>query len=397
MKQIKFILFITLCSVLLFSGCKKTVAPDLTTEVEVSKASHNWYYFSPTGFNKIDKPQNTPKMHSQPWTESIRISSANSTSNSTKAFAIVNRLGVLCLENNNISLAQDSNIFNNRTAGNLVFANDTPIFSVFKSSFFNETIATPDYKEDQSAHLFLIQFDPIAKISYPLINSSSLTNLTSNSDDFSVDLPGEVIDYVWNNENWLCAIKTLEQNKTIFSYLKWKPQIPLLSISPNNAQENIIISDITSDDFRKAKSQIDYANGPKRIKELLAGFSKDLPFTLEVKTAGGGTPREYINKIDGSTEKELLGKGVLADSWSGVLFEDGTLFMEGALPGKHILREGKPVAIRLPKLPAGFVYSEFTISGTTLYAGWEESSFYKTGRSGFIQVDLEETLYSKII
>lgn len=130
---------------------------------------------------------------------------------------------------------------------------------------------------------------------------------------------------------------------------------------------------------------------------MLSGFDKTLPFEIEVQNAGGNSPRYYANKIANSTEKSLKAKAILSQSWSGALFEDGTLFLEGALPGKHILRGGKPVAIRLPKLPAGFVYSNFVISGTTLYAGWEETSFYKTGRSGFIQVNLDKTLYSKLI
>lgn len=386
MKQNKLFILLSLSLIFLFPSCeKKAVEQNLKKEVEIEKTSHCWYYFTPTGFKKIDKPQNAPRTSSQPWTETIRISSANSTISGNKSFAIVNRLGVLTFDNDNISLATDSNIFNDRTAGNLVFINDTPLFSVYKSAFFNDTISSPNYLDDKSSHLFLIQFDPVAKISYPLINSTSLVE------------SGEVTDFVFNNNNWLCAIKSITDNRTTFSYCSWKPQIPLLSISPNNADENIVISTISSEDFRKSKAQIDYENSPKRIKDLLSGFSKDLSFILEVKTAGGGTPREYINKIDNTNNKELLGKGIIAASWSSVLFEDGTLFLEGALPGKHVLREGKPVAIRLPKLPAGFVYSDFTISGTTLYAGWEESSFYKTGRSGFIQIDLDETLYSKII
>ena len=63
---------------------------------------------------------------------------------------------------------------------------------------------------------------------------------------------------------------------------------------------------------------------------------------------------------------------------------------------KHILRGGSPVAIRLPKLEQGYVYSDFVISGTTLYAAWEQTDFYKTNRSGFLSVDLDSTLYSKI-
>ena len=67
--------------------------------------------------------------------------------------------------------------------------------------------------------------------------------------------------------------------------------------------------------------------------------------------------------------------------------------IEGALEGKHILRNGRPVVIRLPVLPENFVYSDFVITGTSLYAAWEETSFYKIGRSGFLYVDLENTLY----
>lgn len=388
MKQIKIILLTLLCSVFLITGCgNKTESQHEEKEIVVEKSSHSWFYFSNDGFQKIDKPQNAPFKQQKPWTETVRISSANSTSTGNQAFAVVNRLGVLCFSGNEITLAPDKNIFDNRTAGNLVFSNDTPIFSVYKSSFFNNTITSPNYKADDSAHLFLIQFDPVAKISYPLININSLTS-EENS---------EVTDFVWNNKDWYCTIKSISDKKNSFSYVSWAPQIPLLSLTPAKAEDNIITKEISSDDFRKEKSQFDYSDSPKRIRDLLAGFSKDLPFTLEIKTAGGVSPREYVNKIEGSTDKDLLGKGIIADSWSAVLFEDGTLYMEGALPGKHILREGKPVAIRLPKLPAGFVYSDFTISSTTLYAGWEESCFYKTGRSGFIQIDLDETLYSKII
>ena len=185
--------------------------------------------------------------------------------------------------------------------------------------------------------------------------------------------------------------------KNDFTYLSFTPNTSLLSLSPSKAKENITITKSDSTSFRKAKEQLPYDKAPERIKGLLKGFSKDLPFNLEVKTAGGKSPRLYVNEIEGSNEKDLQGKAILSQSWSGVLFEDGTLFLEGALPGKHILRGGKPIAIRLPKLPKGYVYSEFTISGTNLYAGWEESSFYKTGRSGFIQVDLDETLYKKLI
>ena len=185
--------------------------------------------------------------------------------------------------------------------------------------------------------------------------------------------------------------------KNEFSYIKFKPLVSLLAISPSTAESKIQIEECDADFFRRCKVHYDYEDSPDRIKKLLTGFDKKLPFIIEVKNAGGSSPRIFENNVSETTEKQLNAKAILTANWSAALFEDGTLFLEGALPGKHILRSGKPVAIRLPKLPVGFVYSDFVISGTTLYAAWEETSFYKTGRAGFLQVNLERTLYSRMI
>ena len=388
------ILLTTALSLFFIAGCsqkQEISVPVVNEPIDLEKTSHSWYYFSNNNFNKIDKPQHAPASNPKPWTETIRISSANTTfspsNESTKGFAIVNRLGVLCFEGNDIYLASDGNIFNDRTAGNLVFFDNTPIYSVYKSSFFNETIREPEYTKDNSSHLFLIQFDDKVKISYPIINSNSL-----------IDEPNsEIIDFVWDYNDWFCAVKTISDTKNKFSYLSWQPQMPLLSMSPGKAANNISVRESSIEEFKKVKQQKDYSSAPKRIKNLIAGFSDSYPFTLEIKTAGGNTPEYYVREIEGCTEKAFQGKAILSQSWSCVLFEDGTLFLEGALPGKHILRNGKPIAIRLTKLPAGFIYTEFTLSNNTLYAAWEESAFYTTSRSGFIQVDLNETLYKKML
>ena len=140
----------------------------------------------------------------------------------------------------------------------------------------------------------------------------------------------------------------------------------------------------------------EFSAAPERIQKMLKGFVDSIPFILEVKSAGGSSPRIYQNEPAGSFEQELSAKAIISQSWSAALFEDGTLFIEGALPGKHILRGGNPVAIRLPKLEQGYVYSDFVISGTTLYAAWEQTDFYKTNRSGFLSVDLDSTLYKAV-
>lgn len=394
MKKSLIVSTVLFSAILMLSGCKKNepAAPviPVTSAVEI-KRNHNWYYFANNGYKQIDKLANVPYQMSLPWTEAVRISSANNTTDTEgftcKAYAVVNRSGIITFKGEKISLSTDINLFSERTAGNLVFLNNTPIFSVYKSSFFNDTITDPDYKKDQSTHLFLVQFDDTAKISYPIINCNNITSEPNS----------EVTDFYWDGLNWTCSVKTISDIKNSFSYIRFKPTVSLLTLSPSTSKDLIVVEETDVDSFRAAKEYKDYKGAPERIKSLLSGFDKTLPFIIDVKNSGGSSSRTYVNTIAGSTEKNLQAKAILAQSWSGALFEDGTLFLEGALPGKHILRGGKPVAIKLPKLPAGFVYSDFVISDTTLYAAWEETSFYKTGRSGFLQVNLDKTLYSKLI
>ena len=380
----------------LFSGCKnkdKAKEDQKIVEIGTQKADHVWYYFNQDGFVQVDSPRNAPFAGSFPYTEAVRISSANNGATgldgTVKAYALANRLGVICFENDKISVAKDVNVFANRTAANLVFIDGTPLFSVYKSAFFNDTISSAAYKNDTSAHLFLVQFDDTSKISYPVINSTNLTELSN----------AEVTDFYWNGKEWFCCIKSVSgdaSGKTDFSYIKFTPAAPITSISPVSAEDLITVKQSSVNEFREVMNVKPYAQAPERIRNMLQNFDKTIPFIIEVKSAAGSSPRIYENEAPGSFETELKAKAIISQSWSAALFEDGTLFIEGALPGKHILRSGKPVAIRLPKLDEGYVYSDFVISGTTLYAAWEETDFYKVSRSGFLSVDLDSTLYSII-
>lgn len=382
MKKNFFVLFVSLFVSLFFISCEKKVSDqiiEITQNEDVKKSHHKWFYFTNTGYEQTDKIQNVPQVLFEPWTEAKRISSANCVSNT--AFGIVNRLGVICFENEYFYLSKDENLFSNRTAGNLVFLNETPIFSLYKSSFFNDTISTQNVNNETDNHLFLIQFDNEAKISYPLINCENIC-LEPNS---------EITDFVWDGLNWICSAKSISPTKTTFTYLSFAPTVSLITLSPATAKGNLSIQPISVEQFRDAKKQFNYSEVPERVKKILSSFSTDIPFNIEVKTCGGNSPKEYINRPN--EQLPLKATAILAESWSAALFEDGTLFIEGALEGKHILRNGRPVVIRLPVLPENFVYSDFVITGTSLYAAWEETSFYKIGRSGFLYVDLENTLY----
>ena len=399
MKRFFKVIFFCFLALFVLCGCKKNKNSKKTVEIEdilpkeAGQTAHKWFYFLADGFAQIDKPRNAPFSGSIPYTEALRISAANNAAGSNgpfgnKAFALVNRLGVLCFEGDTISIAKDVAIFSERTAGNMVFIDDEVVFSVYKSAFFNDTIDSELYKKNPLEHLFLIHFDDTSKISYPLLNCA---NLTSENDS-------EVTDFFWDGTNWFCSLKRMAgpDGRTAFSYIKFHPMGQLLSVSPVSAGDALAIQSSDVSEFRNAMSVRDYSKAPERIKKMLAGFADTVPFIIEVKSAGGSSPRIYENLPQGSFEQELNAKAIISQSWSAALFEDGTLFLEGALPGKHILRGGKAVAVRLPKLDKGYVYSDFVISGTVLYAAWEETDFYKINRSGFLSVDLDSTLYSRI-
>lgn len=383
-----------LCSALILFSCSRHKDDDVSV-IKIPEISsrtqydtHKWFYFTNGGFVQVHKISEIPYHNLVPWTEAVRISSANSlaTLGSHKAFAVVNRLGILSFNDEEISLSGDSNIFKDRTAGNLIFLNEVPIFSVFKSSFFNATIKDENYSNPDTQHLFLVQFDPVSHISYPIINCNNLIKLPDS----------EVVDYYWDGINWTCCIKTISEVKTDFSYINWKPGPSLLTLSPVNANSNITVWESSKDEFRAKKEQYDFALSPDRIKKMLAAISHKANFVICLKNSGGSSPRYYKNTCSNENLRELIANAIIAQTWSAALFEDGTLYLEGALPGHHILRAGKPVALRLPKLPENFVYYDFVISGDTLYAAWEETAFFQTGRSGFVEINLNKTLYSKL-
>lgn len=367
----------------LFVSCGKKEIPEviMNSPVENAKA-HSWYYFNQNGFTQTSLPQNAPILPPKPWTEATRISCSSATSNEDgqiqKGYMIVNRLGVLSLEGSSMELCRDQTLFSERTAGNIVFLNGTPLYSLYKSAFFNNPA-----KDHQ--HPFLVQFDPASKISYPLVNTD---NLTQNP-------ACEVTDFIWDGVTWFCCIKSEADFKTDFSYIKWNSNIPLLNLSPAAAVSNISISESNVDAFRKQKEPYPFSKAPDRIKKLLTGLASTVPFSLTAYTAGGTSPRIYSN-VAKEAENTMNAYGIISQTWSGIMFQDGTLYLEGALDGRRILRSGKAVAIRLPKLPEGFKYTSFVISGTSLYAAWEETDFYMTSRSGFLKVDLDETLYKVI-
>lgn len=372
---------------ILFS-CSKAKQPNIESpDVPITAADHAWYCFSDGALVKINAPQDAPLQPEKPWTEAVRISSASSAagdgSTIPAAYALVNRTGVLVFNGDKIHLYADTDLFADRSADNIVFQNDIPLFSLYKSTFFNTTVKTN--RQDDKLHPFLAQFDPSSHIVYPVISCANL----------GLGAESEVTDFIWDGNTFICSVKTETDAKTDFRYLSVQPETPLLSLSPVNAGKSLLISQTDKESFRSQKVPKPFGTAPDRLKKMLSVLPSGTAFYVTCSTAGGHSPRQYLKQQPDDDSIPLNAQALLADTYACAMFSDGTTYISGALFGRHIIQNGKTSAFRLPKLPSGYEYSAFTISGTTMYAAWEETSFYKTGRSGFISVDLDRILYNK--
>ena len=355
-------------------------------ELALEQSSHTWYYFQDNKLNQIEKIQDVPSFPKKPWTEAVRISSFgclpdnDDKSKSQKAYAIANRLGIIEFQDDKINLFKDEAFFAGKTAGNLVFWENNPIFSVYKSTFFGDSLR----KVKGSLHSFLLQFDIHNKMILPVLN---VENLALNNQELQDSSQTEITDFIWDGNTWTVCKKKSDDSSVEFSYMTFQPKKEISQVTPNSADQMLYKTPSDEETFRKLQSHKDFSSAPERIKSLLSNMQEKSSFILKCHTAGGSSPRTFENKVN-EYSNPLMGNAILSDSWCAAFFQDGTLFLNGALSRSRIINKGKNIAFKLPKLPAGFVYNGFVFSGKNLYAFWEETEFYKTGRSGLISVPL---------
>ena len=354
--------------------------------IEAKSASHKWFALNKDGYEQVDAPQRAAAALQKPWTEAMRISCMGQSNEKTpldmsqagepKIYALTNRLGIIVMSQSGVKVFKDPQFFSERTADKLVFMNGEPIYSVYRNSYFNEKISS-----SQPFRPFLIQFTADSGVYFPILTYENLS-LPTNS---------EVNDFCWDGTQWFCSIKNYTESETHFSYLKFRPETALLSISP---EKNLIaIQKSSEDEFRRVRSPKDFSAAPKRVQSLLKGLPADFDFYAECKDSGGATARQFIHSKIKNPNSIARAVVQISQTWIAALFEDGTLYLNGALYANKILNNSKNLAIRLPKLPEGYKYTDFGISGTTLFAAWEQTDFYKTGRSGFLSVQLKKILY----
>lgn len=348
---------------------KEETEPELT-DIQTVQKNHTWYYFTEFDFHQTDLPQNAPSVSQKPWTESVRITSCN------REFALVNHLGLITFCNDRIELFQDDAIFEGVTADSMVFSGSSPVFFLYRSAFFNKAFESGD-KISANALLpsrpFLVEFDPGAKIFFPLVTYENL-NITDDN---------EIVGYFWDGTTWACSAKKKENTGVNFTYFNWKSEIDITKLSPALARTSITFSPSDEDKYRKLSIPKTIDQAPDEAKELLDAIPQEFSYTITWKNNNGTSPVQYYKT--GKTKTNLNANGALIpdSKFAAAVFEDGTTYLSW---------DSSEIAFKLPKLPAGYIYGDFCISGEWLYTAWEENVNYKTGRTGFIQVNLKELL-----
>ena len=368
---------------LLLTGCKEKQSASSAALPQADYApplSHKWFYFTAGGISRIDLPQKAEISNLRPWTETLRVCDANS-SKHKKGFLVVNKLVIIVVDSDakkEPELIRDYSLFSDNTASNLVFYDDTAYFTLYRNSFFNNK-ATLDIKDDEQnkERPYLVRLSEENKMFFPAVTYG----------DLELAFGGEVTGSFFDGTEWYSSIKTNENNRTYFSYISWKTLVSAASLAPATKVGKIEITQSSEGEYRNVNSITEFSAAPERLKMLLATIPADFPFTVYCKTVSGSSARIYKAGIESNLSEA---RAVMSDGWICAVFSDGTTYFSGALDSKPLVNNGKTTAFRLPKLPESYIYSDFCITGSAMAVGWEERNFYKTGRSGFILIDLDK-------
>lgn len=351
-------------------------------QISSVQKSHKWFYFSRDSFLPIDMPQNAPQIIELPWTEAVRISSAASVpekyiSNSPfKAYAVVNRLGILAFSDDSVSVYNDNSVFPSVTADQLVFSGGAPVFYLYRSSFFNDSSIQTD-KEP-----FLVEFNPNTHLFFPLVSYKNL-NLTEDE---------QIVGFFWDGYTWTCSAKKRLERQVEFKFFTWQPLIDLTELSPALSSDNYLFKSATEEEYKALNMPHLFSDAPEDLKTLVASIPSDFTFYVSWRDGSGTSPVNYYQP--GNNSSATVNAKGLYDNVSGyevIVFADGTTYLRQNSEGTT---DSRICAFRLPLLPAGYTYGEVAIAGSKMYVAWEENNFYKTGRAGFIQVSITNVLNS---
>lgn len=346
------------CGLSLVSCAKKSNEIVLLDDSKTVEKIHSWYYFNENGFEQVKLPQNAPGIPEKPWTEAMRISSAS------RGYLLVNRLGVLGVENSVPVLYQDKSIFENESADGLVFDGEIPIFYLFRSTFFNEHL---DSEKIQDSRTVLVEFNPDSKICFPLVSYKNL----------EMDENEQICGFSWNGLKWVCASKKQTDEGIEFKYFFWQTPVSLTDLNPALGSNTFEFEMISETKYKDVNAPVLFDQAPESLKTLLKSIPDTVSFYIKWYDGSGRSPVSYYNGGNEQNSLNAFGENNRNGKYLTAVFEDGTTYINDK-------------AFRLPKLPRGFTYSSFTIKDDLLVVAWEEKKFYNTSRAGFITVELNK-------
>lgn len=370
----------------------------LKSDSRSGEPTHRWFYFTDAGFKEIDVPRNAPKVQKKPWTEAVRITSSVLIDGT--GYFFVNKLGLLVcppasgMQKEGIAsktlLVKNPDFFSDFAAGSLFGIDNVPVFNLYTNSIFASREKNgSDSAEREKSDAVLIGYDKENRDFFPLLYRK----------DFPRTGKAELRELFFIDDMWYVLLKeTGEQRTDFYAYSFDTPEAFTGMLRKNRTaagtepvRPNLIFKEIGVHEFRQKIRPLDASFLPGRLKALLEPVPSEVPWYLEYRSDCSLSPRRFVRREHAPNPRQAY--AVSEEPYSAAFFEDGTFFFAGTLPMKHVVNEGKTTAFKLPRLSAGYTYSYALIAGSTLFAAWEETAFFETGRSGFVAVNLEKILY----
>ncbi len=358
-------------------------------------STHRWFYFTSDGFKETDIPRNAPKTDSVPWTQAIRITSSAVIDG--KAYFTVNKLGLLQapetfgFQKNGIAsetkLIKNIELFSKASVADIFHFGKHPIVNFFTNTIFEvDTSNTYNMHNDDP---FLVEFNPETYEYTPLLSKTSLSNalIQSNQNEAIPDFSTiDIREVQYVNDTWNVLFKSNQIGKTDFYSLSFNTD---KEITHTSHQLSASIQSVTQ--YREITRPQPTTALPKKMQELLEPVPNHVSYYLHYYKEN--TPAIAQFEHSSHNSNPIQGYALGLEHCSLAIFEDGTICFAGGLPSKSVLDNGKTRAFKLPDLGPGYIYGPMALAGSTLIVSWEETSFFNTGASGFLAIDMEQVLY----
>ncbi len=400
--------FLLLLYTLLLSSCTQEEVSTDTNEYaqllqqsnSTSVTTHRWFYFTQDGFKETDIPRNAPEVERLPWTESIRVTSGAFIEG--KAYFAVNKLGLIQapttfgFQSDGIAsktkLIKNTDLFSLASVADIYYIDDNIIFNFYTNSIFESNdVQTP---RDEIDEAFLVEFNASNFNFSPILSKQSLSEniqIEETNQSIPLFLETEIREVYYRDNAWNILLKSNQSERTDFYALTFTAESPLSA----SQSSRLLGTMLTLNEYRETVRPKPSTALPQKIQTLLKPVPERVSYYLNYSEENSPTSIQYEHLSPNT--RPIEGYALGFEHCSIAVFEDGTICFAGGLPSKGVLNNGETKAFKLPDLGPGYVYGAIVLSGSTLYASWEETSFYETGASGFLAVDMEQVLYENTI